>query len=98
MEDVLSKLSTWSPTFGWMQWSEANSENQGLDIFYFERYEIYGSSTSTDNRVSWSGYHVIDIYNAQLYVEIRKKKKFKILLMHFNKKKQKQKQKKLLMY
>ena len=83
-----------------MQWSEANSENQGLDIFYFERYEIYGSSTSTDNRVSWSGYHVIDIYNAQLYVEIRKKKKIKILLMHFNKKKQKQKQKqkKLLMY
>ena len=81
-----------------MQWSEADSENQGLDTFYFERYKIYGSSTSTDNRVSWSGYHVIDIYNAQLYVEIRKKKKIKILLIHFNKKKQKQKQKKLLMY
>ena len=47
-----------------MQWSEADSENQGLNTFYFERYKIYGSSTSTDNGVSWSRYHVIDIYNA----------------------------------
>ena len=47
-----------------MQWSEANSENQGLDTFYFERYENYGSSTSIDNKVSWSGHHVMDIYNA----------------------------------
>jgi len=47
-----------------MQWSEANCENQGLETFYFERYENYGSSTSIDNKVSWSGYHVMDIYNA----------------------------------
>ncbi|KAL0374636.1 UNVERIFIED_CONTAM: putative pectinesterase/pectinesterase inhibitor 12 [Sesamum radiatum] len=45
---------------GWTNWVG----DQGLDTLYYGEYENYGPGSSTDNRVSWSGYHVMDYYDA----------------------------------
>ncbi|KAK4396791.1 putative pectinesterase/pectinesterase inhibitor 12 [Sesamum angolense] len=45
---------------GWTNWVG----DQGLDTLYYGEYENYGPGSSTDNRVSWPGYHVMDYYDA----------------------------------
>ncbi|KAJ8767277.1 hypothetical protein K2173_017321 [Erythroxylum novogranatense] len=45
---------------GWSQWSG----DQGLDTLYYGEYNNYGPGSDTDNRVTWSGYHVMDYDDA----------------------------------
>lgn len=45
---------------GWTNWDG----DQGLDTLYYGEYENYGSGSSTDDRVSWPGYHVMDYEDA----------------------------------
>ncbi|XP_060213267.1 probable pectinesterase/pectinesterase inhibitor 12 [Lycium barbarum] len=45
---------------GWKEWSA----NQSLDTLYYGEYENSGPSSGTDNRVTWSGYHIMDYYDA----------------------------------
>ncbi|KAK7328646.1 hypothetical protein VNO77_22760 [Canavalia gladiata] len=43
---------------GWTKWS--NNNDQGLDTLYYGEYENYGPGSSTDNRVEWLGYQIMD--------------------------------------
>lgn len=45
---------------GWTEWSG----DEGLDTLYFGEYDNYGPGSSTDGRVDWAGYHVMDYYDA----------------------------------
>ncbi|CAN4096796.1 unnamed protein product [Withania somnifera] len=45
---------------GWKEWSG----NQSLDTLYYGEYENSGPASETDNRVTWSGYHIMDYYDA----------------------------------
>lgn len=45
---------------GWTQWSD----EQALDTLYYGEYDNYGPGSSTDGRVTWPGYHVMDYYDA----------------------------------
>ncbi|PIA43273.1 hypothetical protein AQUCO_02000599v1 [Aquilegia coerulea] len=45
---------------GWKEWSG----NTGLDTLYYGEYDNSGPGSVTDNRVSWSGYHIMDYYDA----------------------------------
>ncbi|KAK6147539.1 hypothetical protein DH2020_018451 [Rehmannia glutinosa] len=45
---------------GWSNWDG----DQGLETLYYGEYENYGPGSSTDSRVSWPGYHVMDYYDA----------------------------------
>jgi hypothetical protein len=45
---------------GWTQWSD----EQGLDTLYYGEYDNYGPGSSTDGRVTWPGYHVMDYNDA----------------------------------
>lgn len=45
---------------GWTNWDG----DQGLDTLYYGEYQNYGPGSSTDNRVSWPGFHVMDYYDA----------------------------------
>ncbi|XP_059432158.1 probable pectinesterase/pectinesterase inhibitor 12 [Corylus avellana] len=45
---------------GWTQWSDG----QGLDTLYYGEYDNYGPGSSTDGRVTWPGYHVMDYNDA----------------------------------
>lgn len=46
---------------GWIQWS---GDDQGLNTLYYGEYNNNGPGSSTENRVSWEGYHVMDYYDA----------------------------------
>ncbi|XP_050262785.1 probable pectinesterase/pectinesterase inhibitor 12 [Quercus robur] len=46
---------------GWTQW--ASDDDRGLDTLYYGEYDNYGLGSSTDYRVTWPGYHVMDIVN-----------------------------------
>ncbi|KAG6723005.1 hypothetical protein I3842_03G189400 [Carya illinoinensis] len=48
---------------GWIQWKGG----QGLDTLNYGEYNNYGPGSSTDGRVSWPGYHVMDYYDAYNY-------------------------------
>ncbi|KAJ1437082.1 Pectinesterase, catalytic [Sesbania bispinosa] len=45
---------------GWSKWSN----DQGLDTLYYGEYENYGPGSTTDNRVGWLGYHLMDYNDA----------------------------------
>ncbi|XP_071724778.1 probable pectinesterase/pectinesterase inhibitor 12 [Rutidosis leptorrhynchoides] len=45
---------------GWTKWSG----DEGLDTLYYGEYENYGPGSSTDDRVAWPGYHIMDYYEA----------------------------------
>ncbi|PIN01089.1 Pectinesterase [Handroanthus impetiginosus] len=45
---------------GWTNWDG----DQGLDTSYYGEYENLGPGSSTDGRVTWPGYHVMDYYEA----------------------------------
>ena len=45
---------------GWKEWNG----NEGLDTLYYGEYENDGPGSSTENRVTWEGYHVMDEYDA----------------------------------
>ncbi|KAF3439751.1 hypothetical protein FNV43_RR18029 [Rhamnella rubrinervis] len=45
---------------GWKEWSG----DEGLDTLYYGEYDNYGPGSSTDGRVDWAGYHVMDYYDA----------------------------------
>ncbi|KAB1201288.1 putative pectinesterase/pectinesterase inhibitor 12 [Morella rubra] len=45
---------------GWTKWSD----DQGLDTLYYGEYKNYGPGSSTDGRVTWPGYHVMDYSDA----------------------------------
>ncbi|XP_051131931.1 probable pectinesterase/pectinesterase inhibitor 12 [Andrographis paniculata] len=45
---------------GWINWDG----DQGLDTLYYGEYENYGPGATTDNRVSWPGYHLMDYEDA----------------------------------
>ncbi|XP_050262784.1 probable pectinesterase/pectinesterase inhibitor 12 [Quercus robur] len=47
---------------GWTQW--ASDDDRGLDTLYYGEYDNYGPGSSTDYRVTWPGYHVMDIFDA----------------------------------
>ncbi|XP_075673152.1 putative pectinesterase/pectinesterase inhibitor 12 [Castanea sativa] len=47
---------------GWTQWN--SDDDQGLDTLYYGEYDNYGPGSSTDDRVTWPGYHVMDISDA----------------------------------
>ena len=44
----------------WRQWSN-DDDDQGLDTLYYGKYNNYGSSSSTDDRVTWPGYHIMNL-------------------------------------
>ncbi|KAM0952452.1 putative hydrolase [Dioscorea sansibarensis] len=46
---------------GWEMWS---SGDQGLDTLYYGEYENFGPGSSTDHRVNWPGYHIMDYDDA----------------------------------
>ena len=54
---------------GWIQWSNGDDnddDDQELDTLYYGEYENHGPGSSTDDRVTWEGYHrmnKIDTYN-----------------------------------
>ena len=52
---------------GWIQWSNGDdNDDQELDTLYFGEYENHGPGSSTDDRVTWEGYHKMnkeDTYN-----------------------------------
>ncbi|CAJ1975705.1 unnamed protein product [Sphenostylis stenocarpa] len=41
---------------GWTEWPN----KKGLDTLYYGEYDNYGPGSTTDYRVQWSGYHVMD--------------------------------------
>lgn len=45
---------------GWTKWLG----DQGLDTLYYGEYDNSGPGSSTDGRVAWLGYHVMDYYDA----------------------------------
>ncbi|KAK7411796.1 hypothetical protein VNO78_03237 [Psophocarpus tetragonolobus] len=45
---------------GWTKWSN----EQGLDTLYYGEYDNYGPGSSTDKRVQWFGYHLMDYGDA----------------------------------
>lgn len=47
---------------GWTQWSD--DDQRGLDTLYYGEYDNYGPGSSTDGRVTWPGYHVMDYNDA----------------------------------
>ncbi|KAM3693856.1 hypothetical protein ACJW31_07G016000 [Castanea mollissima] len=50
---------------GWMQLSiDGDGDDQRLDTLYFGEYGNYGPGSSTDDRVTWPGYHVMSIIDA----------------------------------
>ncbi|KAM7276392.1 hypothetical protein ACFE04_018258 [Oxalis oulophora] len=47
---------------GWSKWS--SSGDDGLDTLYYGEFENYGAGASTEGRVTWPGYHIMDYYEA----------------------------------
>ncbi|KDP25318.1 hypothetical protein JCGZ_20474 [Jatropha curcas] len=47
---------------GWIKWT--NDDDEDTDSLYYGEYNNKGPGSATDNRVSWSGYHVMDDYDA----------------------------------
>lgn len=45
---------------GWSNWVG----DRGLDTLYYGEYQNYGPGSGTEGRVSWTGYHVMDYYDA----------------------------------
>ncbi|CAJ1975704.1 unnamed protein product [Sphenostylis stenocarpa] len=45
---------------GWTKWSS----EQTLDSLYYGEYDNYGPGSTTDNRVQWFGYHLMDYSDA----------------------------------
>ena len=51
---------------GWMQLSiDGDDDDQSLDTLYFGEYDNHGPGSSTDYRVTWPGYHVMDFFDAR---------------------------------
>ena len=51
----------------WRQWfndDDDDDDDQGLDTLYYGEYNNYGSSSSTNDRVTWPGHHIMNSYNA----------------------------------
>ncbi|XP_047182690.1 probable pectinesterase/pectinesterase inhibitor 12 [Vigna umbellata] len=46
---------------GWIEW---NNDNKRSDTLYYGEYENYGPGSTTDNRVRWLGYHLMDYDDA----------------------------------
>ncbi|KDP33982.1 hypothetical protein JCGZ_07553 [Jatropha curcas] len=46
---------------GWNKWSTGD---QSLDTLYYGEYNNYGPGSTVDYRVNWTGYHVMDYYDA----------------------------------
>ena len=50
---------------GWRQWSDdGDDDDQGLDTLYYGEYNNHGPGSSTDDRVTWPGYHIMNFYDA----------------------------------
>ncbi|GMN52909.1 hypothetical protein TIFTF001_022053 [Ficus carica] len=45
---------------GWTRWSG----DEGLDTLYYGEYNNYGPGSSTEKRVDWAGYHVMEYSDA----------------------------------
>ena len=43
---------------------DGEDDDQRLDTLYFGEYDNYGPGSSTDYRVTWPRYHVMDIIDA----------------------------------
>ncbi|KAM3693853.1 hypothetical protein ACJW31_07G015700 [Castanea mollissima] len=59
---LLSYIDNFIDPVGWTQWS--NDDNQRLDTLYYGEYDNKGPGSSTDDRVTWSGHHIMDILDA----------------------------------
>ena len=55
---LVSYIDNFIDPTGWMQWS--NDDNQGLDTLYYGEYDNKGPGSSIDDRVTWSGHHIMD--------------------------------------
>ncbi|KAE8689174.1 putative pectinesterase/pectinesterase inhibitor 12 [Hibiscus syriacus] len=55
-----SILATDELPSGWTKWSK----DEGLDTLYYGEYGNYGPGSETENRVDWTGYHVMEIEDA----------------------------------
>ena len=65
---LLSYIDNFIDPAGWTQWS--NDDNQGLDTLYYGEYANTGLGSSIDDRVTWSGHHImnlIDTLNFTVY-------------------------------
>ncbi|XP_050261404.1 probable pectinesterase/pectinesterase inhibitor 12 [Quercus robur] len=65
---LLSYIDNFIDPVGWTQWS--NDDNQGLDTLYYGEYANTGPGSSIDDRVTWSGHHImnlIDTLNFTVY-------------------------------
>ncbi|KAM3741679.1 hypothetical protein ACB098_07G014800 [Castanea mollissima] len=52
---------------GWRQWSDDDDDDgddQGLNTLYYGEYNNYGPGSSTDDRVTWRGYHIMNSNDA----------------------------------
>ncbi|XP_075673845.1 putative pectinesterase/pectinesterase inhibitor 12 [Castanea sativa] len=56
---LVSYIDNFIDPVGWTQWS--NDDNQRLDTLYYGEYDNKGPGSSTDDRVTWSGHHIMDI-------------------------------------
>ncbi|KAK7845139.1 putative pectinesterase/pectinesterase inhibitor 12 [Quercus suber] len=48
---------------GWRQWSD-DDDDQELDTLYYGEYNNCGPGSSTDDRVTWPGYPIMNSYDA----------------------------------
>ncbi|WVZ20049.1 hypothetical protein V8G54_007371 [Vigna mungo] len=46
---------------GWIEW---NNDNKRSDTLYYGEYDNYGPGSTTDSRVQWLGYHLMDYGDA----------------------------------
>ncbi|BAT79994.1 hypothetical protein VIGAN_02295100 [Vigna angularis var. angularis] len=46
---------------GWIEW---NNDNKRSDTLYYGEYDNYGLGSTTDSRVQWLGYHLMDYDDA----------------------------------
>lgn len=57
---LVSYIDDFIDAEGWTEWSG----DQGLETLYYGEYNNYGPGSATDNRVDWTGYHVMEYYDA----------------------------------
>ncbi|XP_023908299.2 probable pectinesterase/pectinesterase inhibitor 12 [Quercus suber] len=59
---LLSYIDNFIDPARWTQWSNGN--NQGLNTLYYGEYDNKGPGSSTDDRMTWSGHHIMVLFDA----------------------------------
>ena len=62
-----SHISYFINPAGWTQWSNY-SDDQELKTLYYGEYDNSGPGSSTNDRVQWKGYHIMDVDAAYNFI------------------------------